>query len=348
MNKRTILSVAFPFARISESTAGGAEQILNHLDLAITSSGNNSLVFAQKGSSVNGQLIEFDFTCDLIDDAFRKKFYKHYRRKLSEIIWNKKIDLIHFHGLDFAEYFPEADIAALVTLHLPLDWYKAESFSIKGVHYNCVSSFQFLKYRSKIGGPVSLIENGVDIPECIPVRGTGKYTLSMGRICPEKGYHLAIKASRNVKLPFVLAGSVYPYDEHLIYFHQKIRPAIDNNECVFIGEVGNVRKKRLFRHAVCLLVPSLVEETSSLVAMEAMAFGVPVVAFKAGALNDLIRQGENGFLVNDEMEMSEAILEIAKIDPIKCHNMAKDYYAVSRMTSQYLQLYENIIDGNSF
>ena len=50
MNKRTILSVAFPFARVSDTTTGGAEQILKVLDKAITDSGNRSVVLAQKGS----------------------------------------------------------------------------------------------------------------------------------------------------------------------------------------------------------------------------------------------------------------------------------------------------------
>ena len=51
MNNRTILNVAFPFAKVTEKTAGGAEQILQELDKAIISSGNCSVVLAQKGSS---------------------------------------------------------------------------------------------------------------------------------------------------------------------------------------------------------------------------------------------------------------------------------------------------------
>ena len=60
MNNRTILNVAFPFAKVTEKTAGGAEQILQELDKAIISSGNCSVVLAQKGSSVEGELIECD------------------------------------------------------------------------------------------------------------------------------------------------------------------------------------------------------------------------------------------------------------------------------------------------
>lgn len=346
MNKRTILSVAFPFARVSENTAGGAEQILKVLDKAIAGSGNRSVVLARRGSAVIGELIECDSESGMIDDLFKTEIYKKYRLMITNIIREKKVDLIHFHGLDFVEYFPSGRFPSLVTLHLPVEWYKDESFSIRrGIHYNCVSHFQYNKCKRKIKGPVSVIENGVSIPEKIPCRKAGSYTLSMGRICPEKGFHLAIEASRKADIPFVLAGRVYPYEEHIKYFQEKIQPAIDRKECVFVGEVGSVEKERLFSRAYCLLLPSLVEETSSLVAMEAMASGVPVIAFKAGALSEIIRQGGNGYLVEDENEMAEAISKVEKIDPERCYSIASDNYSLTRMISQYLQLYEKIIEG---
>ncbi|MGA7868187.1 MAG: glycosyltransferase, partial [Stellaceae bacterium] len=42
-------------------------------------------------------------------------------------------------------------------------------------------------------------------------------------------------------------------------------------------------KRRFLTAARCLLMPSLIAETSSLVAMEAIACGTPVVAFPVGA-----------------------------------------------------------------
>lgn len=345
MNNRTILNVAFPFAKVTEKTAGGAEQILQELDKAIISSGNCSVVLAQKGSSVEGELIECDCEYGVIDEIYKAETHKKYRSIISGIIRERKIDLIHFHGLDFVEYFPSGQFSSLVTLHLPVDWYKGKCFSIRGIHYNCVSRFQFNSWEKRISGRASVIENGVNIPEKISCRKSGAYTLSMGRICPEKGFHLAIEASKRAQKSFVLAGKVYPYEGHIRYFQKKILPAINSNECLFVGEAGTEEKEWFLNHAYCLLVPSQVEETSSLVAMEAMANGVPVIAFKAGALNEIIKHGENGYLVNDEKEMAEAILEIEKIDPERCYSIAKENYSVTRMTSQYLQLYEKIIEG---
>src|SRR5690554_7611256 len=51
----------------------------------------------------------------------------------------------------------------------------------------------------------------------------------------------------------------------------------------FIGTVGHQRKNYLMSSALWLLVPSLVSETSTLVAMESPACGTPVVAFRRSA-----------------------------------------------------------------
>ena len=51
----------------------------------------------------------------------------------------------------------------------------------------------------------------------------------------------------------------------------------------FISAPPAELKRRLLREAQALLITSLAEETSSLVAMEAAASGTPVIAFRKGA-----------------------------------------------------------------
>src|SRR5438874_162818 len=163
--------------------------------------------------------------------------------------------------------------------------------------------------------------------------------LALGRICPEKGFHLALNAAALAGVPLLIAGQVFPYPYHQRYFDEEIRPRLGPS-ARFVGKVGFARKRRLLSAARCLLVPSLVAETGSLVAMEALACGTPVVAFPAGALADIIEPGVTGFLVKGAQDMAGAIAAAGTIDPERCREAARARFPPGRMVERYLAVYE--------
>ncbi len=89
-------------------------------------------------------------------------------------------------------------------------------------------------------------------------------------------------------------------------------------------------------------MPSLIAETSSLVAMEAIACGTPVVAFPVGALPDLIEPGVTGFLVRDTREMAEAIHASDGIDRGRCRDIARQRFSLERMVEGYFGYYRKL------
>lgn len=339
----SILNVAYPFSALSSSVAGGAEQVLLALDSAIVNNGHRSFVLASKGSQVRGKLVEGISHYGIIDRKKCGEEYRKYREILEKTIVSENIDLVHFHGLDFIEYLPSTGIPMLVTLHLPLDWYKKGSFEGReGLHFNCVSQSQ-QKNAFFSRGLLEPVENGIPVQDFPPRRRRGKFAVVLGRICPEKGYHIAIDAARRANVPLLIAGTVFPYAEHRDYFRAEIEPRLDGFRYRYIGSVGPEEKKRLLGVAGCLLVPSLVNETSSLVAMEALSLGAPVIAFRNGALTDIVQDGVNGFLVDDVVGMAEAIRRVDQIDPVKCYEIAKKKYNVKRMISRYFDIYKMLI-----
>jgi glycosyltransferase involved in cell wall biosynthesis len=138
----------------------------------------------------------------------------------------------------------------------------------------------------------------------------------MGRICPEKGFHFALDAAKAANMPLKLAGSVSDFPEHRDYFETEIKPRLDASR-QWIGAVCGDLKWQLLQSARCVLVPSLVAETASLVAREAMAAGTPVVAYPSGALCETIENGRTGFLVNNVEEMTQALARTEEID-VRC------------------------------
>jgi glycosyltransferase involved in cell wall biosynthesis len=334
-----VLSVAYPLFRVSPDSSGGAEQILSLVESGIVEAGHCSLVIAAKGSSIAGELIETpDFEGEMTGEV-RAWAQSVHRERIRETLRTRPVDLIHFHGLDFDTYLPETAVPKLATLHLPLAWYPQQIFSTPDLTMNCVSDSQARSAPPGVCLPV--VKNGIDLERFRTSNGEKGYLLWLGRICPEKGVHLALDSAHRLNLPLIVAGPVHSFPSHVAYFEDQVRPKLDERRR-YIGPVGLDEKVDLLSGAICLLVPSLVAETSSLVAMEALASGTPVVAFDSGALPEIVECGVTGFIVSSEEEMAEAVGRISQVSRAACLSYAREHFDKRRMTADYLRSYESL------
>jgi glycosyltransferase involved in cell wall biosynthesis len=110
-----------------------------------------------------------------------------------------------------------------------------------------------------------------------------------------------------------------------------------------VGPLGFSRKKRLLAQAKCLIIPSLVAETSSLVAMESLACGTPVIALRSGALPEIVEHGRTGFVVSDVRGIARALLKVERLDPDDCRTAAQVRFSAHSMAEKYLGVYEQLI-----
>lgn len=341
----TILNVAYPLAPVGPDAIGGAEQIVTLLDDAIVRAGWESIVIAAESSVTRGTLVSTPLPDGPLGEDARRAAQERHRAAIEAVLRQRSVDLVHLHGVDFHRYLPPPGVPALVTLHLPPSFYPPEAFrpDRPDTFVHCVSRAQHAACPrgARLLPP---IENGVPVDDFAARVRRRDFALALGRICPDKGFHLALDAARRAAVPLLLAGRVFGYAEHEAYFHREIAPRLDALRR-FIGPVGLRRKRRLLAAARCLVVPSLVPETSSLVAMEALASGTPVVAFPTGALADIIEHGVTGFLVRDEREMAEALRAVEALDPARCREAARARFSANRMTGEYLELYRRIIAG---
>lgn len=340
----TVLNVAYPLAPVGPDAVGGAEQVLSHLDFALTRAGHHSIVIAAEGSVTAGTLVPTRGAAGVITDEVKQQIQRRHRDRIAEAVRRWPVDLIHMHGIDFDQYLPPADcgIPTLVTLHLPPEWYAPEVFHLDRPQtwLHCVSHSQ---QRACPPCPYLLppIENGVPTQALSAKHAKRRFAFSLGRICPEKGFEIAMDAAKRAGIPLLVAGEVFPYEWHQQYFQNEIVPRLDR-ERRFLGPVEFARKRRLMTAARCLLAPSLAPETSSLVAMESLACGTPVIAFPNGALPDIVEHGRTGFIVHTMEEMADAIEACADLDPDACRETARRRFSLDRMTEDYIAVYRRL------
>ena len=340
----TVLCVGYPFARVSEETAGGAEHVLAMLEQGLVESGHRSVVVAPEGSRCRGALVPLEATRGALSEDAMARGRRACRDAIEEALRSFPVDIVHMHGVDFMEYLPSAGPPLLATLHLPPGWYPPGVFALERpqTYLNCVSDAQ-LAGCPPSPAMIGAIANGVDLEALRPSRRRDGHVVALGRICPEKGFHLALDAAHRANVPMILAGEVFPYPAHERYFREEILPRLDSLRR-FVGPVGVEEKRVLLGRAACLLVPSTAAETSSLVCMEALACGTPVVAFRAGAIPGLIEHGRTGLLVGSASEMADAIPRAAALDRQACRRAAEERFSARHMVSRYLALYGALMD----
>jgi len=338
----TILSVAYPMMPVGPHANGGAEQILFLVERGIVESGHRSVVISARGSRVSGELIETDTWDGKICPEMEERARADHLAKIEEALAEFPIDLIHFHGLDFHRYVPRTQIPMLATLHLPVEFYPSHVFERPAVSMNFVSESEAKSCGFGHAWPV--IPNGIDISAYTQAGSTDDYALVLARMCPEKGIHLALDAAHRCGLRLLIAGPVHPYPAHIEYFESQVRPMLDGKR-VYLGPADLQTKRLLLQKAKCLIVPSTVAETSSLVSMEALACGTPVIAFHSGALPEIIRHGVTGFIVDSVQGIENALEQIDEIDRATCRREAEQCFSAETMVRKYVEHYRTLTNG---
>jgi len=112
--------------------------------------------------------------------------------------------------------------------------------------------------------------------------------------------------------------------------------------------VGDEGKRALFAKTSALLFPIDWPEPFGLVMIEAMACGVPVIAFRAGSVPEIIEPGVTGFVVNTVDEAVAAVESISLIDRNRCRAEFERRFQASRMAAEYVTAYQRLIDARDF
>lgn len=195
--------------------------------------------------------------------------------------------------------------------------------------------------RPADGGTWTRIFNGVD-PRRYTFRAEvpGDAPLAfLGRIERIKGTHAAIAIARGARRRLVIAGNVTDQ----AYFDAEVAPHLDGDRVTYVGPVDDAQKDALLGGAAALLMPVEVEEAFGIVMAEALACGTPIIGFARGAVPEVIREGETGFVVGSVEQAVGAVARVVRLDRRRARADCEARFSAEVIVSEYERLYGEVL-----
>ena len=265
------------------------------------------------------------------------------------IVWDNT-----WHGFSYlsAKKFPKMKI--IHTNHGTVERQRVPVKQLKYPRYIALSRLHARYMSSVLRIPVRYVHHGIPLPQIIKTNSNNKnknrdYLLSINRIVKEKGIEdsidLAVKTGNAIKI----AGD----DIHVpnLSYVQMIREICQNSDGLaeYIGLVDNKRKIELIKGCKAVIAcpkPTWIE-AFGLYAIEANAYGKPVLAVANGGLNDIIENQTNGFLAKTPQELQGYVDRVCECSPESCRRRVEEHFTDEIMSKNYLQIFEGIMEDDS-
>jgi len=252
-----------------------------------------------------------------------------------------EFDIIHDHCEFYtAPYSKSLNSPVVSTIHHPL----YEEMIILFKKFHNINYVAISKNQRKTAPGINFVEtiyHGLPLKK-YPFRENSKnYLLWLSKITPKKGLAEAIDVAKKSGEKLIISGIIPKEDQD--YFEYRIQPMIDGKQIKFVGAANFEKKIELFKNAKAFLYPIRRSEPFGLVVIESMACGTPVIAYKEGAMPELIKDGKTGFLVNSLEEMVNALKKIKNIKRIDCRRRVEKKFGLRKMVNRYENLYRRIL-----
>jgi glycosyltransferase involved in cell wall biosynthesis len=281
-------------------------------------------------------------------------------------------DLVHAHGLRAAligvHASAGAGVPAIFTAHnMPPVRRLVDRLAVRSIARRTAAIVAIsravaagIEANNPGGAPVVVVPNGIDLARFsdLPDRASARQELDLpadapviaaiGRLSPEKGFHVLIRSLPEVvkqspEAHLVIAGDG-PLRAALSAAIESSLPEPERRRVRLIGRLADVRP--LLAAADLFAAPSL-SEGQGIAAIEAMAAGLAVVASDVGGLPEVVENGVTGRLVTSDVDhiLAEALCELIRNAEMRARfgaagrERAFERFSAERMVERTLEVY---------
>ena len=324
---------------------GGTERVVSFLTEELVEFGMDVTLFATGDSKTNARLRPGAPRGLRMDSGTHDRLAYHFAMIHDVMESADEFDVVHFH-IDYLHYplSRAMGLNQVTTLHGRLDL--PELLPL----YRRFDDMPLVSISDAQRGPlpfcnwVATVHHGLpdDLLAFSP-KASG-YLAFLGRISPEKGPDRAIRIAQRAGRPLKIAAKVDSADRE--YYEAVVKPLIaSGGDVEFVGEIGDADKAAFLGGATALLCPLDWPEPFGLVMIEALACGTPVVAWPAGSVPEIVRDGVNGRIVTSEDEAVAALAAIEQIERVECRRDFEQRFTAERMARDYLKVYRRLLDS---
>lgn len=337
--------------KISKDSTGGTEIFAYLLVSELVKRGHEVTVFASSDSAVPGKLIGIgnEEENNQVEQA-QRLFYGYQLLQSQEIArLERDFDVIHVNYFEPFLFMPFSKLITkpiLYSVHSDLFVSQAwQKLALKTVKPG--DKFVFVSKSAHDAAATlqnkTFVYNGIDLQAFPYSQSHDNYLLWLGRIRRKKGIKEAIEAAVISEEKLVISGVIDNPEEEK-FFNEEIKPQIEKHAMIeFIGPVDHAKKVQLYSKAKAFLFPVTWEEPFGLTMVEALACGTPVIGFRRGAVSEIVKDGENGYVVDSVAQMAGKIKVIEQISRQNCRKSVEDKFTIGKMVDGYEAIYATLI-----
>ena len=334
--------IAPPWVTVPPKGYGGIEWVVSLLADGLAERGHDVTLFATGDSSTSANL-EYTFEHAPGPEGINSIWYDTVHQLFAHRDVSR-FDVVHQHmywsGLVAALMSP---VPVVHTLHRNFTEQMRRIYELVADRLWFVAISQNQRAAMPELRYAGVVHNGIDLAQ-YPLREDKEdFLLFLGRTNPEKGPLRAIKTARAAGLPLVMAVKVAERIE-VEHWEREVKPVLADGTVV-LSEIPHDHKVELLGKARAVLFPIDWDEPFGLVMTEAMACGTPVIATPRGAVPEVVRDGETGFIVpvdDYEDHAVEALRHIDQIDPRVCRQHVEERFSAPAMVTGYEEIYERV------